>query len=295
MPNDASALLLTGLAPLAARYDGLILDLWGVLHDGERPYPGVLECLDHLSAAGKRLCLLSNAPRRVGPVTDILAGMGITRDRYHHLVTSGEATFEALARRADPWHAGLGRRCLHLGPAHDRQLFEGLPDLMLVSDPGAATFVVNTGPSTYEETPEDYGPILDACARRGLPMVCANPDLEVMVGPRRVLCAGTLAKRYEDLGGTVRYHGKPHAAVYQRCLDLLGIPDRRRILAVGDSLHTDIAGATAAGLDSALVTGGILCQDLGDRWGNPPDHNRLATLLNGGPFRPTAVLPRLVW
>jgi HAD superfamily hydrolase (TIGR01459 family) len=295
MSDDSTVPLLTGLAPLAAGYDGFILDLWGVLHDGERPYPGVSDCLDRLMAAGKRLCLLSNAPRRVGPVADILAAMGITRDRYHHLVTSGEATFEALADRSDPWHARLGRRCLHLGPAHDRQLFDGLPDLVLVTDPRAATFVVNTGPSTYDETPADYGPLLDASARLGLPMVCANPDLEVMVGPRRVLCAGTLARRYEDLGGSVRYHGKPHADVYRRCLELLDIPDRRRILAVGDSLHTDVAGAVASGIDAALVTGGILCQHLGGRWGRPPDRDRLARLLGAGGPRPTAVLPRLVW
>ncbi len=295
MSHDASTLLLTGLAPLAARYDGFILDLWGVLHDGERPYPGVADCLDRLAAAGKRLCLLSNAPRRVGPVAGILAAMGITADRYHHLVTSGEATFEALAHRPDPWHARLGRRCLHLGPEHDRQLFEDLPDLVLVTDPHAATFVLNTGPSTYEKTPEDYGPTLDACARLRLPMVCANPDLEVMVGPRRVLCAGTLAKRYEDLGGSVRYHGKPYAEVYRRCLGLLGITEHRRILAIGDSLHTDVAGAIAAGLDSALVTGGIHCRQLGGRWGRLPDGDRLATLLSGDAPRPTAVLPCLVW
>jgi HAD superfamily hydrolase (TIGR01459 family) len=221
--------------------------------------------------------------------------MGITHHHYHHLMTSGEATFEALAHRPDPWHARLGRRCLHLGPEHDRLLFHGLPDLVLVTDPDAATFVVNTGPSTYDETPADYGPVLDACARRRLPMVCANPDLEVMVGPRRVLCAGTLARRYEDLGGSVRYHGKPHAEVYRRCLTLLGISNRRRILGIGDSLHTDIAGAAAAGIDSALVTGGILCQRLGGRWGLPPDRDRLADLLGAGGPCPTAVLPSLIW
>ena len=295
MSHDASAPLLSGLAPLASCYDGFILDLWGVLHDGERPYPGVLECLDQLMAAGKRLCLLSNAPRRVGPVAGILAAMGITGDRYHHLVTSGEATFEALAHRPDSWHARLGRRCLHLGPEHDRQLFEGLPDLELVTSPSAATFVLNTGPSTYEDIPEDYGPILDACARRSLPMLCANPDLEVMIGSRRVLCAGTLAKRYEDLGGRVRYHGKPHATVYQRCLGLLGVDDRRRILAIGDSLHTDIAGAASAGLDSVLITGGILCHALGGRWGQTPNADALAILLGGGAPRPNAIMPCFVW
>ncbi len=287
--------ILSGVAALAGRYDGYILDLWGVLHDGERPYPGVLDCLDRLSAAGKRLCLLSNAPRRLGPVVEILAGMGIGRERYHHLMTSGEAAFEALLKRECEWHAGLGPACLHLGPEHDRQLFEALPDLVRVEDPGRADFVLNTGPSCYDGTPLDYGPVLEACARRRLPMVCANPDLEVMVGERIVECAGTLARRYAALGGEVRYHGKPHPPVYQRCFELLGIAERRRILAVGDTLHTDIAGAAAAGIDSALVTGGILSRELGGAWGEPPSPARLAGLLPPGGPRPAAVLARFAW
>ena len=178
---------------------------------------------------------------------------------------------EALARECE-WHAGLGPACLHLGPEHDRQLFEGLPDLQRVEDPDAADFVLNTGPSTYDETPEDYGPLLEACARRALPMICANPDLEVMIGERVVECAGTLARRYAALGGEVRYHGKP-----------------------GDTLHTDIAGAGAAGIDSALVTGGILLRDLGGVWGEPPSPALLAGLLPANGPRPAAVLARFAW
>ncbi len=295
MTSDPVPPILNGVAALADSYDGYILDLWGVLHDGERPYPGALECLERLLAAGKRVCLLSNAPRRLGPVVGILAGMGIGRDRYHHLMTSGEAAFEALLNRSCAWHAGLGRACLHLGPEHDRHLFEGLPGVERVEDPALADFVLNTGPSCYDAPPEDYGPVLEACARRGLPMVCANPDLEVMVGERVVECAGTLARRYAALGGEVRYHGKPHAPVYRRCFDLLGIEDRRRIVAIGDTLHTDIAGAAAAGIDSVLVTGGILSRTLDIPWGEPPCPTRLAPMLAADAPRPTAVLARFVW
>ena len=284
-----------GLSSLTDRYDGFILDLWGVLHDGERPYPGALECLERLAAAGKRICLLSNAPRRVDHVAEHLAAMGITRRHYHHLMTSGEATFEALRGRLDPWHARLGQSCLHLGTVPDRRMFEDLPGLTVVADAAAADFIVNTGPSSYDEASEDYGPLLKACARRALPMVCANPDREVMIGERIFFCAGTFADRYRALGGDVRYHGKPYASVYQRCFELLGLPDRRRILAVGDTLHTDIAGAAAAGIDAALVTGGILHRELGGRWGEPPDRGRLDDLLSAGGPRPAAVLPRFAW
>ncbi len=292
LPNPP---ILTGVSALADRFDGYILDLWGVLHDGVRPYPGVFSCLQRLVAEGKRVCLLSNAPRRVGPVVEILAGMGIGRECYHHIMTSGEAVFEALSGRDCAWHAGLGRVCLHLGPLHDRQLFEGLPDLELTDDPARATFILNTGPSCYDESPLDYGPALSASALRGLPMVCGNPDIEVMVGSRIVECAGALARRYAGLGGEVRYHGKPHAPVYQRCFELLGVPDRERIVAIGDTLHTDIAGAAAAGIASVLVTGGILRRDLGGAWGEAPCPARLAALLALAGPRPTAIVPRFVW
>lgn len=287
--------VLPGLSALADRYDGFILDLWGVLHDGERPYPGVLDCLERLLGAGKRLCLLSNVPQRIEPVVAILERIGIGPDRYHHLVTSGETTFEALQQRADPWHAALGRHCLHLGAAHERPLFDELPEIRLVDHAEAAEFVVNTGPSSYQETPADFGPMLEACARRRLPMICANPDLEVMVGERIVLCAGSMARRYRELGGEVQYHGKPYGSVYQRCFDLLGITDRSRILAIGDTLHTDVAGGCAAGIDAALVTGGILLRQLGSAWGEPPSRDRLAGLLTAGQPQPRAVLPRFSW
>lgn len=285
---------IAGLSSIVSRYDGMILDLWGVIHDGERPYPGVVECLDRLTAAGKRLCLLSNAPRRTDGVIAKLEAMGIGRDRYHHVMTSGEATYTALRDRDDSWHAALGERLYHLGPDRDVDVYEGLPYAVSPA-PEDADFVVNTGPLDFDDTTEDYEPILQACIARGLPMICANPDLVVMVGPRLVICAGTLAARYEALGGDVLYHGKPHAPVYARCLALMGIGNKRRILAVGDSLRTDVAGANAAGIDSALVTGGIHREELGGAWGAPADPDRLAAAIEASGHLPTWALPNLVW
>lgn len=142
---------LSGIAPVIDRYDGVILDLWGVLHDGERPYPGVPECLDRLRAAGKVICLLSNAPRRTGGVIAKLDGMGIGRDRYHHVMTSGEAAYDALRDRDDPWHAALGRRLYHIGPDRDMDVYEGL-DYTLAASPDEADFVVNTGIVDFGES-----------------------------------------------------------------------------------------------------------------------------------------------
>jgi HAD superfamily hydrolase (TIGR01459 family) len=291
----AAVPVLTGISVLADRYDGFIFDLWGVLHDGEQALPGAVEALARLGAAGKRLCLLSNAPRRARPIAQALSEMGISDDHYHHLVTSGEAAHRALREPPDDWHAALGRRCLLIGPERDHHLIDDLPDGERVAAVEEAEFILNTGPVTYEHSLEDYQPLLAAAAARGLPMICANPDLEVLVGPQRVMCAGQLARRYRELGGTVRYHGKPHRPVYDVCLRLLGIADRRRILAIGDALATDVAGAAAAGIDAVLITGGIHCQELGTRWGEPPAPGPLARLLATSGPQPVAVLPCLRW
>ncbi|MBB3263233.1 HAD superfamily hydrolase (TIGR01459 family) [Azospirillum sp. OGB3] len=285
---------LSGIASVIDRYDGVILDLWGVLHDGEQPYPGVPECLDRLRAAGKVICLLSNAPRRTGGVIAKLDGMGIGRERYHHVMTSGEAAYDALRDRDDPWHAALGRRLYHIGPDRDMDVYEGL-DYTLAASPDEADFVVNTGIVDFGESLSVYEPALEACRRRNLPMVCANPDLIVMVGEQMVICAGTLAQRYEEMGGDVFWHGKPHAPVYDRCLSLMGIKDKGRILAVGDSLRTDVAGANAAGIDVALVTFGIHREELGGAWGEAVDPAKLAAAAAASGHQPTYGLPSLRW
>ncbi|HEV7369621.1 TIGR01459 family HAD-type hydrolase [Arenibaculum sp.] len=285
---------LSGVGEIADRYDGFILDLWGVLHNGVEPLPGALDALDRLRAAGKKVCLLSNAPRRCASVATKLGAMGITGDHYHHLMTSGEATHEALRDRPDGWHRALGRRCLHIGPPRDEDVFEGL-DIEMVGAPAEADFIVNTGIDDFSETVADYADVLSACAQRRLPMVCANPDLVVVVGTEMAICAGSLAAHYEDLGGDVRYHGKPHAPVYARCLDLLGIGDRRRILAVGDSFRTDVAGANAAGIDSLLVTSGIHLEELAKGWGETPDPARLAAAAQAAGHLPQAAVARFAW
>ena len=292
--TPAAVPLHSGIAALADRYDGYILDLWGVLHNGVEAYPGVIDCLDRLRTRGKRVCLLSNAPRRCAGVAEKLAGMGITPDHYDHLMTSGEATHDALADPPDEWHAALGSRCLHIGPPRDADVFEGLP-IEMVDDPARADFVVNTGIDSFDETIADYEAILKSCAAHALPMVCANPDLVVVVGTKMAICAGMLAQRYEELGGSVRYHGKPHAPVYRRCFDLLGIHDRARIAAVGDSFRTDVAGANAAGIDALLVTSGIHLEELATAWGEHPDPARLAAAAAASGHTPQGAIPRFHW
>ena len=245
------------IGALADQYDGFIIDLWGVVHDGVRPYPGVIEALTRLRAAGKRVVFLSNAPRRAAAVVTALAAMGIAPDLHDGVMSSGEAVHTQLRDRTDPGFAALGSRFWHLGPARDRNLFEDLP-LTEVDQPDQADFLLNTGPDDLagESDPAAYDPVLNAALAAGLPMICANPDLEVVRAGQRIICAGLLAEIYAARGGLVLMRGKPDPAIYQPTLAMLDTA-RARTLAVGDSLRTDIAGAKAAGIDSVFILGGI--------------------------------------
>ena len=283
-----------GLSHIADRYDAFVIDLWGVLHDGGRAFPEAVACLERLRAHDKRVLILSNAPRRAESVAARNAELGIPRGLCDGVMSSGEAAWRHLARRNDPWHRALGRRCHHLGPARDRGMREGL-DYDFVEDPAEADFILNTGVLDPNDTAARYDAPLRAALARRLPMVCANPDLEVIRGDRREICAGAIARAYEELGGEVRYHGKPHAEIYDDCLALIDPPARGRIAAIGDSLRTDIAGARAAGIDGILITGGLQGAALGaDAQGNV-EPARLAAFCAAAVEAPAAALPVLRW
>ena len=286
--------LICGIGELASRYDGFILDLWGVIHDGVAPLPGALECLRSLIEAGKRTVLLSNAPRRSGDVVERINQIGVPAGLYHHVMSSGEEAWQYLDRRHDPFYAALGRRCLHIGSERDTAMRRGL-GLDVVETAEEAEFILNTGPAGWEDRIEDYTPILRRGLARGLPMVCANPDLVVMHAGRLALCAGALAQWYEESGGRVRWHGKPFRSVYDTSLQLLGIADRSRILAVGDSLRTDIAGAAGAGIDSVLIAGGIHADEFGTISGQAPDLERIAEALGERSYNPVGVALNFCW
>ena len=283
-----------GIAAVAPRYDGFILDLWGVIHDGVAPMPGAVDCLRALIAGGKRIALLSNAPRRAEDVIRRIAQIGVPAGTYHHVMSSGEEAWQYLRRRDDPFYAALGRRCLHICSDRDLEIREGL-GLDYVDTAEAAQFILNTGPAGWDDTIEDYAPLLLRALACGLPMVCANPDLVVMHGARMALCAGALAQWYETEGGRVRWHGKPYRSVYDSCLALLGIDDRSRILAIGDSLRTDIAGAAGAGLDSLLIAGGIHAEEFGMSGAREPDFARIRAVLAAGSYNPIGFARTFSW
>ncbi len=276
---------MTGFAALADRYDGFIVDLWGVVHDGVRPYPGVLDCLARLRDAGKPVVFLSNAPRRAATIARTLANLGVAPSLYTGIMSSGEAVHTALRDRADPDFAALGNRLYHLGPPRDRDVFEDLP-LTETGAPQDADFLLNTGPDDEHgvDDPAPYQPVLDAALAAGLPMICANPDLEVIKDGNRMICAGLLAALYAAAGGQVIQRGKPDPAIYAPTLALLGTT-RERTLAVGDSLRTDIAGAQAANIDACWVLSGIHQVS--------PEAAPAEAAAAG--FAPIEILPRFSW
>ena len=285
---------LPGFAPLAERYDGFILDLWGVIHDGVNAFPHAVDTLRRLRETGKRTLLLSNVPRPNDAVQTMMRRMGIEDGLYTDIMTSGEAVRRSLISPPDLWWAQLGQRMYHLGPERDRPVYDGLP-FAVVGRPSEADFVLNTGPDD-RRNPSDLGAFEDDlrdCAAHGLKMICANPDLVVIRGGVRVLCAGSLAVRYRELGGDVRSLGKPEPAVYQPVLQQMGLPPDR-VLAVGDSLHTDIAGAAGVGIAACWVLDGIHGAALSDGTGGFDREKTDAAAAQAG-LAPVASLPRFVW
>ena len=264
--------ILESVAPLADSHDGFVLDIWGVLHDGAAPYPGVPEALRELRARGKRIVLLSNAPRRSWFVARSLTAMGIEAELYDGIVTSGEVAWTLLRDRTHPWFSRLGRRAFHIGPERDLSVIEAL-DITLAARPAEADFLLNTGPEPERgpQSVEPYRADLAECARAGLPMLCTNPDRAVMVSGQKLICAGALADVYLALGGDVLEIGKPDAMVYQTVLATLALPPAR-IVAIGDTPHTDLLGAANAGIDAVWALTGLA----GNHFGPNPSPAALA-------------------
>ena len=285
--------LIDGLSEIAARYDGFLLDIWGVIHNGVKPYPKVIPTLEALSAARKPVVLLSNAPARAYAILSRIEQIGIPVSLIRGVMTSGEEVWQNLATKPDHFYLDLGRCCLWLGPDRHSSMTQGL-ELTLTDDPAQADFILNTGPDGLDDAATNLLPILTVAVSRNIPMVCANPDLHVIDGDSRIVCAGQVAKVYENLGGTVRWHGKPFGSVYRSSLGLLGLGEAAHVLAVGDSLRTDIAGARNAGLDSLLIAGGIHADEFGVAPGAALDVDRINKAI-GDRTIPTYLARELAW
>ena len=246
-------------------------------------------------SGGKSIALLSNAPFRVDVVVSVIDRIGVPRELYDCVLSSGEMAWRAVAERSDPWHAALGRRATFIGNDRHRSMLDN-PLIEEVDEMGDADFVMCTGPRQASDTIEDYLDELSAAADRKLPMICANPDREVIRGDAREICAGAIAERYETVfAGDVAWHGKPYAPVFDEVLRILDNPPRARVLMVGDGVHTDIAGAAAADIDALLVCGGIHAAALGITPGDTPAAPALAAFLREHEQSPRYASARMRW
>jgi HAD superfamily hydrolase (TIGR01459 family) len=286
--------LVRGLSELAPRYDGFILDQWGVLHNGSRPYPGAIEAVQALRAAGKRVALLTNSGRRTAHNQRQLVRMGFDLALFDGVVTSGEAAWLALKHGDDPRLQGLGKRAFAITRGNDQEVTADL-GLELVPDPDRADFIYLTGVDSPPLTLADFEPIIQAGLARRLPMICANPDLVAVTGRGLSTAPGSVAKRYAELGGTVWYYGKPNPPIYRAVLRVLEPLPKERICAVGDSLEHDIVGANGAGIDACFIVEGIHGHELP----GPDEDERLPDAVvklarhHGG--QPRYTLRRLAW
>jgi HAD superfamily hydrolase (TIGR01459 family) len=282
--------LTTHFATLAPRYDVLLCDVWGVVHNGIAATVESCAALVRFRSHGGTVVLITNAPRPGDFVQTFIDKLNVPRESYDAIVSSGDVTRALVAERA-------GERVFHVGPERDLPIFEGL-DVELAPIE-RADFVVCSG--LYDdtrETPQDYAKLIDEMRARKLAMICANPDVVVERGDHLVYCAGAIADLYAHAGGEVIYAGKPYRPIYEQAIaraqELRGhVVDHARVLAIGDSVRTDLKGAVAFNIDSLFVTAGIHAEEVGGR--ERPDTAALGDIFAAAGVYPTAVMRRLEW
>jgi HAD superfamily hydrolase (TIGR01459 family) len=278
-------------AALAPAYDIVLSDVWGVVHNGVEAAPTACDALARFRECGGTVVLITNAPRPGEVVArGTLDRLNVSRAAYDRIVSSGDVTQALIAARA-------GLRVFHIGPARDLPMFDGL-DAPLAALESADYAVCSGLADDTVETPQDYRAVVERMRRRGLSMICANPDIVVERGDTLVYCAGAIADLYAAAGGEVIYAGKPYRPIYEQALAMAeaarGSPsDRERVLAIGDSVRTDLKGAAAFGIDCLFVTAGIHAEELGAR--DNPDAEALAKIFVAAGVMPKAVMHRLEW
>lgn len=275
---------------LAPDYDAVLSDVWGVIHNGVAAFPAACAALTRFRDRGGTVVLISNAPRPGDQVTRLLDHLHVPHSAYDGIVTSGDVTRAMVEKRP-------GESVFLIGPERDHTIFTGL-DAPL-SSAQDANYVICTGLFDDEvETPDDYRDLLAQLRGRGLFMICANPDIVVERGHQLIYCAGAIADRYAEAGGEVIFAGKPYRPIYDQALAIAqgarGAPaDHRRVLAIGDSVRTDLKGAAAFGIDCLFVTAGIHADELGER--DNPDAAAVGDIFAKAGVYPKAVMRRLAW
>jgi HAD superfamily hydrolase (TIGR01459 family) len=280
----------THFATLASAYDVVLCDVWGVVHNSLVAFADACAALERFRRQGGTVVLITNAPRPAEVVMTLLDELEVPRAAYDAIVSSGDVTRAIIAARA-------GQSAFHVGPGRDVPIFEGLDAPLAPIE--SADYVVCSGLfDDTTESPQDYTALIAAMRERGLTMVCANPDIVVERGDKLVYCAGAIADLYAAAGGSVLYAGKPFRPIYEQALAVARSVRGRetahaRVLAIGDSVRTDLKGAAGFGIDCLFVTAGIHAEELGAR--DQPDAATLGDIFAAAGLAPKAVMQRLVW
>ena len=283
-------LLLPHFAELAPDYDALLCDVWGVVHNGVVAFPPACDALMRARARGAAVVFITNSPRPSEQVGRQLERLHVPRETYDGMVSSGDVTRGVIQQRR-------GQSLCHIGPERDRSIFTGLNVQFAPLE--SADYVVCSGLDDDDvETPDNYRGRLETMLKRRLFMVCGNPDVVVERGDRLVYCAGAIADLYATMGGEVLYAGKPYRPIYDMALAKAAAaagkkPELNRVLAIGDSMRTDLKGARTLGVDFLFVTAGIHAEELGGR--ERPDAGALKNAFTAAGDMPKAVMRQLVW
>ena len=287
-----------GISDISDSYNAFIIDQWGVLHNGEKPYEDVIDTLKELKRRGKYLMILSNSGKRADYTAERLKKLGITSAMYDQIVTSGEMTWEGIKDQKEGFFKNLGERCYIINKDGDTSIIDGL-DIEVVDKVGDAQFLLITGTDAPEKNlVDDYEPVLKEAVRKRLKAICANPDSRALRGSTSVMGPGLVARRYEDFGGVVEYIGKPHKPIFLHCIREL---QKREIypgetVMIGDTMAHDILGASFVNIDSCLVRNGLHygafkhCKNAGE-----VDHTLNILALQYNNIRPTYLVDRFKW
>jgi HAD superfamily hydrolase (TIGR01459 family) len=282
--------LIPHFSTVAPNYDVLLSDVWGVVHNGIVAFPTACDALMRARARGATVILITNAPRPSEAVKRQIDQLHVPHEAYDAIVSSGDVTRSVIQSRP-------GESLFHMGPERDHSIFGGLNVKFAPLE--SADYVVCSGLVDDEtETPDDYRARLEMMLKRKMFMLCGNPDVVVERGDKLVYCAGAIADMYRTMGGDVLYAGKPYLPIYDMALAKAAAAAGKtvpldRVLAIGDSVRTDLTGAHAAGIDFLFVTSGIHAEELGGR--DEPDAQALKKIFTAAGDMPKAVMRHLVW
>ncbi|MEM7651020.1 MAG: TIGR01459 family HAD-type hydrolase [Pseudomonadota bacterium] len=298
MDTNIKTKFCNGISDISDSYSGFIIDQWGVLHNGEKPYDGVVECLKELKSRKKHIIILSNSGKRAEENKERMKKIGIGPSLYDEIVTSGEMTWQGINDQSEGFFEGLGKKVYLISRGGDRSIVNGL-DIEVVDEPAKADFMIISGADSPEKTLENhYEKILKEAARARLKALCANPDSLGVMGAKNIMGPGTLARRYQDFGGVVNYIGKPHQPIFKHCISILQKKEiyPGQTIIIGDALSHDILGGNMVNIDTCLVKTGLHAAAL-EGAKTPAALNKALTLLSNqfNNVRPKYLVESLKW